>query len=82
MFLISSVVGIATFGLGYSLVRRKASVYVLPPGEEPPARVGARALFWGTLFSVTGCGTVGLTIYKVAELCGFRMVRSVSIVME
>ena len=75
VFLISSVVGIATFGLGYSLVRRKASVHVLPPGEEPPARVGARALFWGTLFAVTGCGTVGLAIYKVAQLCGFRMVR-------
>ena len=75
VFLITSAVGIATFGLGFSLVRRKAPGYVLPPGEEPPVRVGARALFWGTVFSVAGTSSVALAMFKIAQLCGFEMVK-------
>lgn len=77
LFVVASGFGLAAFGLGTALARRRqpGAYSMLPPSEEPPARLAARALMWGTVWAVGGVGVVVVATGSVMHLCGIKLVR-------
>ena len=77
LFLVASGTGLAAFGLNLGLARRRSpdAFSVMPAGEEPPVRVGLRALTWGTVWAFAGTGLVVAVAGTIFHLCGMKLVR-------